>query len=301
MNTYSRRPRIRTLAAMIAVVASILFAGSTAYGQPVGFGNATNLGTLRNQASGWNLWANHTVRSTPGVVGYHTYRFDVAGSQMVTVTLTAPTKTVAVVLFNSSGQPTKIAGNNDPKFTVSMSAGTYYLRTIANPNTTTSYRLTVNGMPNVIIAPRPVLRTPTVINAPKPAPQPAPAPAPPVPQPKPVTRISYGGFVFDNHSANTTLSPTTINVGGTFRVTSTTMSIPSNARVFVTLVDVNRVPGSAGVTRFSLQRFSWSGRTLTIAGPDLALFRNRSFYVEISTWENGLPKNYAMPGIIKIQ
>ena len=98
------------------------------------------------------------------------------------------------------------------------------------------------------------------------------------------------------------MSPTTIGVNGTFRVTSSTMRFSGpGVRTLVALEDVNRRAGSFGVTRFGLRRFIASGNSITIAGPDLSIFRNRDFRVVIVTYVNGRPMDYTMPGVLRIR
>jgi hypothetical protein len=108
---------------------------------------------------------------------------------------------------------------------------------------------------------------------------------------------SYGGFVYDDHTPTTRLSTNSIPVNGSFRVTSTTMRFHGQP-IFVLLEDVNRIPGSSGVTRFRLPNVRYNSNSLLIAGPDLGIFRNRTFRVVVSTWEGGRPQYIAMPGTI---
>jgi hypothetical protein len=114
-------------------------------------------------------------------------------------------------------------------------------------------------------------------------------------------QISYGGFLYDDHSASTRIANPNVPLGGTFQVVSTTLRFHSGQRIFVLLEDVNRIPGSSGVTRFSLTSFRWVGGTLTVRGPDHPIFRNRTFRVVVSTWEYGRPNDIALPGTITVR
>jgi len=121
------------------------------------------------------------------------------------------------------------------------------------------------------------------------------------PAPQPTGRISYGGIYYTDHSANTTMSPTTVRVGGTFRITSSTMRFAGpNTEVRVVLEVQNRRPGSYGVTRLQLRGVRISGNTLIVRGPDHPVWANQSYRVVVVTYTNRRPDSYASPGSLRV-
>lgn len=125
------------------------------------------------------------------------------------------------------------------------------------------------------------------------------------PQPKPgvqtrIGRIAHRGFWFEDHSANTSMSPTAIPVNGSFLITSSTMAFSgSGVQTTVALRDVNTPSGSFGFVWFYLRNFTATGGTLSVQGPGGSIFQNRRFHVVVTTWENGQPKAYADVGVIQ--
>jgi hypothetical protein len=125
-------------------------------------------------------------------------------------------------------------------------------------------------------------------------------PATPAP-PAPIPRIAYRGFLFDDHSANTTLAPLTIPVGGTFRVTSSTMPFAgAGKQLAVVLEPLNRIPGSSGVGNLLLRGVTVRGNTLTVQGPNVAVYGRQTYRVIVITYTNGLPDDYASPGLLRV-
>lgn len=294
----------------------IVFVG-TSHAQPNGFGGATNMGLLASNSPRGITLTRGAVAGSPSL--YHTYQFTVRDRTILNISMTAARPDVAVAIFDSGGRFLKLGKPASPRISMTVNKGLYYVRTFGTPNKTTSYRLFVHGRPavikvttanrfpntrtsNPILTPGAVPKRPTFTPRPTPRATPRPAPRPTTPRVNPVGRISYGGFVYNDHSSNSRLSPTTIAVGGTFRVTSSTMRFSgAGVRTLVALEDVNRRPGSFGVTRFGLTRFNANGNTITIAGPNLALFKNRDFRVVIVTYVNGRPNSYTMPGVLRVR
>lgn len=173
-----------------------------------------------------------------------------------------------------------------------MPAGYYYLRIYTADGRLTPFRLTVRGFPPL----KPVVRRP--IN---PTPTRTPrTPRTPTPAVRPVGKISYGGFLYNSHSANTTMSPTTIRAAGSCRIQSSTMRFSGpGTRLEVALELQDRRPGSFGVTRL---RVPWrvSGNTLIVSGPRYAVYANQSYRVTVVTWTNGRPDSHASPGILRV-
>jgi hypothetical protein len=119
--------------------------------------------------------------------------------------------------------------------------------------------------------------------------------------PQPTRRISYGGIYYTDHSATTTMSPTTVRVGGTFRITSRTMRFSGrNTQVRVVLEVQNRRAGSYGVTRLQLRGVRVSGNTLIVRGPDHPVWANQSYRVVVVTYTNRRPDSYASPGTLRV-
>ncbi len=122
-----------------------------------------------------------------------------------------------------------------------------------------------------------------------------------MPARRPIGRISYGGLNYNDHSANTMMTPSTIRVGGTFRITSTTMRFSgSGTTVRVVLEVQNRRPGSFGVTRLLLRGVRVSGNTLIVRGPDHAVYANQSYRVVVVTYTNRRPDSYTSPGLLRV-
>lgn len=302
---------VTTIAAIkttaIAMAALLVFAG-TGHAQPNGFGGANNMGLLASNSPRGITLTRSAVAGSPSL--YHTYQFTVRDRTILNISMTAARPDVAVAIFDSGGRFLKLGKPASPRISMTVNKGLYYVRTFGTPNKTTSYRLFVHGRPAVIkvtTANRfPNTRTSNPILIPRatpPRPTFTPRPTPrTTPRVNRVGRISYGGFLYNDHSSNSRLSPTTIAVGGTFRVTSSTMRFSgAGVRTLVALEDVNRRPGSFGVTRFGLTRFNANGNTITIAGPNLALFKNRDFRVVIVTYVNGRPADHTMPGVLRIR
>jgi len=135
---------------------------------------------------------------------------------------------------------------------------------------------------------------------PQPTPRPTPA-TPSQPAVQPVGRISYGGLFYNNHTPNTTMSPTSIRVRGSFRITSRSMRFSGpNTEVRVALEPLNRQPGSYGVPRLQLRGVRVSGNTLIVQGPDHLIYANQSYRVVVVTYTNRRPDSYASPGILRV-
>ncbi len=294
-----------SVGALAAVVALLVFAGA-GYAQPTGFGGATYMGLLASNSPRGITLTRSAVAGSPSL--YHTYRFTTRDRMNLDIRLNVARPDVAVAIFDGNGRFLKLGKPANPRITMTVNKGTYYVRTFGTPNKRTSYRLFVHGKPTVIKvttvnrfpttrASNPVLTPRAIPNRPTVTPR-----TPTRPRVNPVGRISYGGLLYNDHSSNSRLSPTTIRVGGSFRVTSSTMRFSGpGVRTLVALEDVNRRAGSFGVTRFGLRSFRASGNTITIAGPNLALFRNRDFRVVIVTYVNGRPADYTMPGVLRIR
>lgn len=120
---------------------------------------------------------------------------------------------------------------------------------------------------------------------------------PPPPPPPAQTQISYGGFLYSNHTGTTTMTPSMVPTGGFFTITSTTMPFSGAGKQRVVLLE-RTVPGSGGQTRFALTNVTQVGNTLTVQAPAQAIFGGGQVYnVVVVTWTNGLPDDYANPGM----
>ena len=118
---------------------------------------------------------------------------------------------------------------------------------------------------------------------------------------RPVGRISYGGLTYNNHSANTTMTPHTMRVNGTFRITSTSMRFRgSGTRLTVVLEVTNRPRVATGLTRVQLRGVRISGNTLIVRGPSHPYYANQTYRVTVVTWTNGRPDSYASPGLLRL-
>jgi len=168
------------------------------------------------------------------------------------------------------------AGVRAKSITRTLAPGVYYAFVISQGSGTVNYQLTVEA------------------NLPRVPPNP---PTPPGP-----TRVSYGGFLYDNHTTPaTTMSPATVPLGGFFQVTSTTMPFAGPGTVLYVILEVqNRQPGSGGVTRLLLTNVVVSGNTLTAQAPDLAIYGHQTYNVVVATWTNNQPNDYANPGMLKV-
>lgn len=111
--------------------------------------------------------------------------------------------------------------------------------------------------------------------------------------------ISYGGFNYEDQSATTRLLTNRVPVGGVITVQSSTVRFHAGQQILVALEDVNRRPGSFGVTRLGLRSFRWTGGTLSVRGPDHPAYRG-TYRVVVVTWEGGRPQHYMMPGTVTI-
>jgi hypothetical protein len=120
---------------------------------------------------------------------------------------------------------------------------------------------------------------------------------------RPVGTISYGGIYYNDHSANTTMTPGTIAVGGSFQINSCSMSFAgAGKQVRVVLELLNRQPGSFGVTRLQLRGVRVAGTNqLVVRGPDLAVYGRQSYRVVVVTYTNGRPDSYAGPGVLTVR
>lgn len=121
---------------------------------------------------------------------------------------------------------------------------------------------------------------------------------------RPVGTISYGGISYNDHSANTSLTPRSIAVGGSFRIDSCSMSFAgAGKQVRVVLEVQNRKPGSFGLTRLQLTGVSvgGGGKTLVVRGPDHSIYGNQSYRVVVVTFTNGRPDSYASPGLLSVR
>jgi hypothetical protein len=119
---------------------------------------------------------------------------------------------------------------------------------------------------------------------------------------RPVGVISYGGIYYNDHSANTTMSPASIRVGGSFQINSCSMAFGPGKDLRVVLEVLNRQPGSFGVTRLRLMGVTLSGSNrLVVRGPDHPVYGHQSYRVVVVTYTNGRPDSYASPGILTVQ
>ena len=121
---------------------------------------------------------------------------------------------------------------------------------------------------------------------------------------RPVGVISYGGIYYNDHSANTTMSPGTIPLGGTFRIRSCSMSFAGAGKeVRVALEMLNRQPGSGGVTRLLLRGVSVAsgGSELIVTGPPYPVYGHQSYRVVVVTYTNRRPDSYASPGVLTVR
>ena len=121
---------------------------------------------------------------------------------------------------------------------------------------------------------------------------------------RPVGTISYGGIYYNDHSANTTLSPSTINVGGSFVINSCSMLFGGPGKqVRVALEVLNRQPGSFGVTRLGLRGISVSanGRQMVVQGPNHPIYGKQSYRLVVVTYTNLRPDSYASPGYLTVR
>jgi hypothetical protein len=121
---------------------------------------------------------------------------------------------------------------------------------------------------------------------------------------RPVGTISYGGIYYNDHSANTTVTPNTINVGGSFTISSCSMVFAGPGKqVRVALEVLNRQPGSFGVTRLGLTGISVSanGRQIVVQGPNHPIYGKQSYRLVVVTYTNLRPDSYASPGYLTVR
>jgi len=127
-----------------------------------------------------------------------------------------------------------------------------------------------------------------------------PIPAPPRPQVavcSGVPNVSIRNLQYADYTRYSRLSPTTVALGGYIKISTTCM--PFDGQIVVTLQDANRPPNSSGVTAFRLTNVTRSGGVVTAQMPNLAMFRNRTFYVALFVY--GQPRKTAAPGTVTIQ
>jgi len=277
--------------AIFVVMTMLATMPATSFAQQVaaGFGNAKALGTLTGISKRPQLLVGRGT-TTPRNL-YHTFRFSVQRLHDVTIAANPRQKNVSVALFDSRGRFLVVGPQKNPRIRRNLKQGSYFVRIFGMPKRTSRYVVAVSGTVVGNPAVSPIPPRPTVVFNP---------PARPVtPPPCRVGRISYGGLLYANHSACSNMGPTAIPVSGRFTVRSSTMQFSGRGvRTIVALEEVNRRPGSFGVTRFGLNRFSANGRTLTVNGPGLALFKNRTFRVVVVTYVNRRPSSYTMPGTV---
>lgn len=123
---------------------------------------------------------------------------------------------------------------------------------------------------------------------------------------KPVTRTVIRGIPYNDHSANTSLWPSTAPPGGWISIQSNswfferTVTAPGY-RMKVVIQDVNAPPNSSGgVTVFELRNWFARGTVIQAQLPMLGLFHHRSFHVTVFAW--GPQGNmYTYAGVVKIQ
>jgi hypothetical protein len=119
-----------------------------------------------------------------------------------------------------------------------------------------------------------------------------------------VRPISYGGIYYNDHSANTSVTPSTINVGGSFVISSCSMQFGGPGKqVRVALEVLNRQPGSSGVTRLGLTGISVSGngRQIVVQGPNHPIYGKQSYRLVVVTYTNLRPDSYASPGYLTVR
>jgi hypothetical protein len=120
----------------------------------------------------------------------------------------------------------------------------------------------------------------------------------------PVKPISYGGIYYNDHSANTKVTPSTISVGGSFVINSCSMVFGGPGKqVRVALEVLNRQQGSYGVTRLRLTgvQISGNGRQLVVQGPNHPVYGNQSYRIVVVTYTNLQPDSYASPGYLTVR
>jgi hypothetical protein len=119
-----------------------------------------------------------------------------------------------------------------------------------------------------------------------------------------VGTISYGGINYSDHTANTKVTPSTINVGGSFVISSCSMIFGGPGKqVRVALEVLNRQPGSYGVTRLGLTgiRVSANGRQIVVQGPNHPIYGKQSYRLVVVTYTNQRPDSYASPGYLTVR
>ena len=119
-----------------------------------------------------------------------------------------------------------------------------------------------------------------------------------------VGTISYGGIYYNDHSANTRVTPSTINVGGSFVISSCSMLfVGPGKQVRVALEVLNRQPGSYGVTRLRLTgvQVSGNGRQIVVQGPNHPIYGNQSYRLVVVTYTNLRPDSYADLGYLTVR
>ena len=216
------------------------------------------------------------------------FRFSLRRGTRVTITLTNYNDNANLGLYDSRGRMLGLStrlGRQTDQVVKNLGAGSYTVRVASykkpprGPWSNTNYTLRISSY-SPKPAPRPVLNRPVT---PRPSPRPVVTrPATPRPNPRPrVGTTVIRGIRYQDHSAGTSLSPSTTSVSGSFSISSSTLNFNTRGTLKVVLQDVARPGNSFGVTAFQLRNVRRVGNRLIVQGPGLPLFRNRTFHVSV--------------------
>ena len=250
-------------------------------------GTATNLGTLSYYSGALTRTGQVNQKD---VNDY--YKFTTA-KQNVKIVLDRLNDDANLGLYDKSGRMLGMStkrGTQADQIQLSLAPGTYFVRVAAvkappaGPWSNAFYRVSVSG------ATRPV-----IINPPNPPRKPIVI----TPIPTPVPKIYIRGIPYNDYSATTTLSPSSVSLGQYFTITTSNFPWNSGGTLKVFMQDVTRGNGY-GVTGFQLRNVRRQGNRLTVQAPRHQTFKNRSFYVTVFHYP-GTTNNYASAGTIRFQ
>ena len=125
--------------------------------------------------------------------------------------------------------------------------------------------------------------------------QPTPSPKPPACGPVPA--VYRYGVKYDDYSRYSTLSTTSVRLGGSFQIMTTCLQFDGPIVVMIEDVNAKRPGGLA--TPIPLPNVKRSGNVVTAQAPLFANYRNRTY--RVSLFVLGQPKKTAEPGLITIQ
>ena len=112
-----------------------------------------------------------------------------------------------------------------------------------------------------------------------------------------VPNVYIRNLQYADYTRYSRLSTNTAALGGYVQIS--TQCLPFDGQIVVTLQDANRPINASGVTAFRLTNVTRSGGVVTAQMPNLAMFRNRTFYVALFVY--GQPWKTASPGAVTIQ